>query len=63
MPSLYIDSRADTPPPLAAVKNKVENRSQYDEYLSELQSLRKEYGVPLKEDMYPDDPKTWKNMS
>jgi cytochrome c oxidase subunit 5a len=45
-----------------AIKNKVENRSQYDEYLEELKHLREEFGIPLKEDMYPDDGKNWKNM-
>jgi cytochrome c oxidase subunit 5a len=45
-----------------AIKNKVENRSQYDEYLQELKGLREEFGVPLKEDMFPDDPKSWKRM-
>ncbi|RMX81660.1 hypothetical protein D0868_15950 [Hortaea werneckii] len=33
---------------------KVENRGQYDEYLKELQPIREELGVQLKEQMYPD---------
>merc|ERR1712000_499333 len=33
---------------------KVENRGQYDEYVKELQPIREELGVNLKEQMYPD---------
>ncbi|RMY10957.1 hypothetical protein D0866_14417 [Hortaea werneckii] len=33
---------------------KVENRGQYDEYLKELQPIREELGVQLKEQMYPN---------
>lgn len=33
---------------------KVENKGQYDEYLKELEPLREELGVVLKETMYPD---------
>ena len=36
------------------IKAKVENKGQYDEYLSELKPLREELGVNLKEDLYPD---------
>ncbi|QPG96955.1 Cytochrome c oxidase subunit 6 [Epichloe festucae Fl1] len=36
------------------VKAKVENKGQYDQYLTELKSLREELGVPLKEDLYPE---------
>jgi hypothetical protein len=61
MTDMYADSNAHATP--AAVKNKVENRSQYDEYLVELKALREQYGIPLKEDMYPDDSKNWKSMS
>jgi len=32
----------------------VENKSQYEEYLQELEPIREELGVPLKEDFYPD---------
>ncbi|CAF9939654.1 MAG: Cytochrome c oxidase subunit 6 [Heterodermia speciosa] len=35
------------------IKVKVENKHQYQEYLSELKSLREELGVSLKEDLYP----------
>ncbi|KAK4694164.1 cytochrome c oxidase subunit 5a, partial [Lecanoromycetidae sp. Uapishka_2] len=33
---------------------KVENKGQYDEYLRDLEPLREELGVNLKEDLYPD---------
>jgi len=36
------------------VKFKVENKAQYEEYLQELESVREELGIPLKEAMYPD---------
>ncbi|KAH0565404.1 Cytochrome c oxidase subunit 6 [Trichoglossum hirsutum] len=37
-----------------AIKAKVENKGQYEEYLTELKELREELGVNLKEDLYPD---------
>jgi cytochrome c oxidase subunit 5a len=37
------------------VKAKVENKGQYTQYLEELKSLRDELGVPLKEDLYPEE--------
>ncbi|KAK4501759.1 hypothetical protein PRZ48_007568 [Zasmidium cellare] len=36
------------------IKAKVENKGQYDEYLKELQPIREELGVNLKEVMYPE---------
>jgi hypothetical protein len=39
------------------IKAKVENTGQYDEYVKELEPLREELGVSLKEAMYPDAPK------
>ena len=36
------------------IKAKVENKLQYDEYLKELEPLREELGIVLKETMYPD---------
>ncbi|KAE9970040.1 hypothetical protein BLS_004240 [Venturia inaequalis] len=36
------------------IKAKVENAAQYDEYVKELEPLREELGVSLKETMYPD---------
>lgn len=36
------------------IKQKVENKYQYQEYLDELKSLREELGVNLKEDLYPE---------
>ncbi|KAI9723049.1 MAG: Cytochrome c oxidase subunit 6 [Candelaria pacifica] len=36
------------------IKAKVENKGQYDEYLKDLQPLREELGVNLKEDLYPE---------
>ena len=35
------------------IKAKVENVAQYDEYLDELNSIREDMGVILKEDLYP----------
>jgi cytochrome c oxidase subunit 5a len=32
----------------------VENKGQYEEYLTELEPLREELGIVLKETMYPD---------
>ena len=32
----------------------MENKGQYDEYLKELQPIREELGVNLKEAMYPE---------
>ncbi|KAH8731982.1 cytochrome c oxidase subunit VI [Phaeosphaeriaceae sp. PMI808] len=37
------------------IKHKVENKGQYTEYLQELEPLREELGVPLKEVMYPEE--------
>nr|POE65622.1 cytochrome c oxidase subunit 6, mitochondrial [Quercus suber] len=36
------------------IKAKVENTAQYDEYLKELQPIREELGINLKESMYPE---------
>ena len=36
------------------IKAKVENQGQYDEYVKELQPIREELGVNLKEQMYPE---------
>ncbi|KAI9730017.1 MAG: Cytochrome c oxidase subunit 6 [Claussenomyces sp. TS43310] len=36
------------------IKAKVENKSQYEQYLEELKPLREELGVSLKEDLYPE---------
>lgn len=38
----------------SGIKAKVENQSQYDEYLTELESIRKELGIELREAMYPE---------
>lgn len=40
--------------PCSGIAAKVENRGQYDEYVKELQPIREELGVNLKEQMYPD---------
>ncbi len=37
-----------------AVKAKVENKGQYDEYVRDLAPLREELGVNLKEELYPE---------
>lgn len=41
--------------PLPGIKFKVENKGQYDEYLQELEPIREELGIPLKEAMYPEE--------
>lgn len=38
------------------IKAKVENVGQYEQYLEELEPLRKELGVELKENLYPELP-------
>lgn len=38
----------------SGIKAKVENKGQYDEYLRELEPIREELGINLKEHMYPD---------
>ncbi|KAL2021224.1 hypothetical protein VTK56DRAFT_7411 [Thermocarpiscus australiensis] len=37
------------------IKAKVENKNQYQQYLDELKPLREELGIPLKEDLYPEE--------
>ncbi|KAK3377754.1 cytochrome c oxidase subunit VA-domain-containing protein [Podospora didyma] len=39
------------------IKAKVENKGQYQQYLDELKPLREEFGVVLKEDLYPEEAK------
>lgn len=39
------------------VKAKVENKGQYEQYLAELKPLREEFGIVLKEEMYPEESK------
>lgn len=39
---------------LIGIKSKVENKEQYQQYLKELEPLRQELGVLLKEDLYPE---------
>jgi cytochrome c oxidase subunit 5a len=36
------------------MKAKVVNKGQYDQYLEDLEPLRKELGVSLEEDLYPE---------
>ncbi|KAF2790413.1 cytochrome c oxidase subunit [Melanomma pulvis-pyrius CBS 109.77] len=36
------------------IKHKVENKNQYQEYLTELEPIREELGIPLKEVLYPE---------
>lgn len=38
----------------AGIKAKVENKGQYDEYVQELDSIRQDLGIELKEIMYPE---------
>ncbi|KAJ3996250.1 COX5A-domain-containing protein [Lentinula boryana] len=35
------------------IKEKVENKTQYETYLTELKGLREELGIALREEMYP----------
>jgi cytochrome c oxidase subunit 5a len=44
-------------PPSTAIKAKVETPEQYKQYLDELKSLREEFGIELKEDLYPEEKK------
>jgi cytochrome c oxidase subunit 5a len=39
------------------LKAKVENKGQYEQYLTELKPLREELGIALKEDLYPEEAK------
>lgn len=39
---------------LIGIKAKVENKGQYDEYIQELNGIREELGINLKETMYPE---------
>ncbi|KAI1169091.1 cytochrome c oxidase subunit [Nemania serpens] len=39
------------------LKSKVENKGQYEQYLTELKPLREEFGILLKEEMYPEEEK------
>jgi len=36
------------------LKHKVENQTQYEEYLKELEPIREELGISLQENMYPN---------
>lgn len=36
------------------IKAKVENKEQYQQYLAELEPLREELGISLKEDLFPE---------
>jgi hypothetical protein len=47
-------TRTDLVCAVSGIKAKVENHAQYDEYVKELQPIRDELGVNLKESMYPD---------
>ncbi len=40
--------------PREAIKAKVENKGQYDEYLRDLEPLREELGINLQEELYPE---------
>ncbi len=54
-PRTYLRSEANPTTVCTGIKVKVENRGQYHEYLRELESLRAELGVDLKEDLYPEE--------
>ena len=36
------------------IKAKVENKTQYEQYLEELEPMRKELGIELRESLYPE---------
>ena len=40
----------------SGIKAKVENKAQYQQYLEELEPLRQEMGIELRETLYPDLP-------
>jgi cytochrome c oxidase subunit 5a len=48
-------ARATANPVNIGIKAKVENKGQYQQYLDELKPLREELGIPLKEDLYPEE--------
>ena len=41
---------------MIGIQAKVENPAQYEQYLEELEPLRKELGIELKEMLYPNMP-------
>lgn len=43
----------------SGIKAKVENRGQYHEYLRDLEPIREELGVDLKEELYPEASFKW----
>lgn len=47
------DHEHETNTTYTGINAKVENKGQYDEYLTELQGIREELGVVLKEDLFP----------
>lgn len=51
---MWDNQKADARSLSTGIKAKVENKGQYDEYLKELEPLREELGINLKESMYPD---------
>lgn len=53
-PFLSYNTRRAEADECSGIKAKVENKGQYDEYLKELEPLREELGISLKENMYPD---------
>lgn len=55
MPSISAELSSLTIYVPTGIKAKVENQGQYEQYLEELKPLREELGVPLKEDLYPEE--------
>lgn len=49
-----VGRRRTTLTSLIGIKAKVENKGQYDEYIQELNGIREELGINLKETMYPE---------
>lgn len=54
MTAAWVSSQLTNDRQRAGIKSKVENKEQYQQYLKELEPLRKELGVELKEDLYPE---------
>lgn len=52
----YIDTQLGTANPhTTGIKAKVENQEQYKQYLDQLEGLRQELGVALREELYPQE--------
>lgn len=52
---ISICKRAAANPPVTGIKAKVETQEQYKQYLDQLEGLRQELGVALREELYPQE--------